>query len=70
VPSERLILQTLSSAETLLNTPLTCFKCDEPFHNMPKLKQHLEKEFEKEGKEALKRIAKHGRQRSSDEDIF
>lgn len=37
---------------------------------MPSLKKHLEKEYEKEKKTALKRIAERGRQRSSDEDMF
>ena len=55
--------------ETLLESPLTCFKCDEPFSTIPKLKTHLEKEFGKEKKSALERIRRTGRQaRSSDED--
>jgi len=58
--------------ETLLDFPLTCFKCDEPFSTIPKLKIHLEKEFAEEKKSALERIRRTGRQeRSSDEeDIF
>ncbi|GFZ45239.1 hypothetical protein JCM24511_02965 [Saitozyma sp. JCM 24511] len=63
-------IESLDSAEALLDTPLMCFKCDEPEHNMPSLKKHLEKEYEKEKKTALKRIAERGRQRSSDEDMF
>ncbi|KAK8865852.1 hypothetical protein IAR55_001000 [Kwoniella newhampshirensis] len=63
-------IEALSGAQALLETPLTCFKCDEPFSNIPKLKQHLEKEFAKEKATALNHIARHGRQGSSDEDMF
>ncbi|WWD17963.1 hypothetical protein CI109_102408 [Kwoniella shandongensis] len=63
-------IESLSGAQALLDTPLTCFKCDEPFSNIPKLKQHMEKEFAKEKEIALKHIARHGRQRSSDEEMF
>ncbi len=64
------IVQAMSSAHALLDAPITCFKCDEPFHSIPRLKTHLEKEFAREKEEALKQIAKHGRQTSSDEDLF
>ncbi|OCF32775.1 aprataxin [Kwoniella heveanensis BCC8398] len=63
-------VDALSGAERLLHTPLTCHKCDEFMANMPKLKTHLEKHFKEEKEAALKHIAKHGRQRSSDEEIF
>ncbi|KIR30433.1 aprataxin [Cryptococcus deuterogattii 99/473] len=63
-------VETLSATQTLLKTPLTCFKCDEPMNNIEKLKQHFEKEFSSERNEALKYIAKHGRQRASDEEVF
>jgi hypothetical protein len=35
---------------------------------MPKLKAHLEKEFEEEKKKALLQIRRYGRQRASQED--
>ncbi|WVW82189.1 hypothetical protein I302_104195 [Kwoniella bestiolae CBS 10118] len=60
----------LSDAERLLNTPLTCHKCDEFITNIPKLKNHLEKHFVDERASALRYIARHGTQRSSDEDMF
>nr|XP_019014889.1 aprataxin [Kwoniella pini CBS 10737]OCF53670.1 aprataxin [Kwoniella pini CBS 10737] len=63
-------VDALSGAEQLLNTPLTCHKCDEFISNIPKLKTHLEKHFQDERSSALKHIARHGRQRSSDEEIF
>jgi aprataxin len=46
-----------------LSATLTCFKCDEPFNNIPKLKAHLELEFEGDQKKGLKQIREHGRQR-------
>lgn len=60
----------MSSAHALLDAPLTCFKCDEPFPDVPRLKTHLEKEFVREKEQALNQIGKHGRQGSSDEDLF
>lgn len=60
----------MSSAHALLDAPITCFKCDEPFNNVPKLKQHFEKEFAREKEKALKQIAIHGRQRESEDDLF
>ncbi|WVF70890.1 hypothetical protein IAT40_005685 [Kwoniella sp. CBS 6097] len=63
-------VDALSGAERLLHTPLTCHKCDEFMANMPKLKTHLEKHFKEEKEAALKYIAKHGRQRSSDDELF
>ncbi|WWC58533.1 uncharacterized protein I303_101076 [Kwoniella dejecticola CBS 10117] len=63
-------VDALSGAEQLLNTPLTCHKCDEFISNIPKLKTHLEKHFQDERASALRNIARHGRQRSSDEEIF
>ncbi|KAI9631972.1 HIT-like domain-containing protein [Dioszegia hungarica] len=63
--------RALLGTHSLLASPLTCFKCDEPHHNVPKLKSHLEKEFQEEGRKALARIKKTGRQRtSSEEDMF
>lgn len=63
--------QALLGTHSLLASPLTCFKCDEPHHNVPKLKSHLEKEFQEEGRKALARIKKTGRQQtSSEEDMF
>lgn len=58
----------MSASGSLLDSTLSCFKCDEPFHNMPKLKAHLEKEFEEEKKKALLQIRRYGRQRASQED--
>ncbi|KAK6905606.1 aprataxin [Kwoniella mangroviensis CBS 10435] len=63
-------VEALADAERLLNTPLTCHKCDEFITNIPKLKIHLEKHFVDERASALRHIARHGRQRSSDEDMF
>ncbi|WVQ97221.1 hypothetical protein IAU59_004331 [Kwoniella sp. CBS 9459] len=63
-------VDALSGAERLLHTPLTCHKCDEFMANMPKLKAHLEKHFNEEKAAALQYISKHGRQRSSDDEIF
>ncbi|ORY28509.1 HIT-like domain-containing protein [Naematelia encephala] len=60
----------LYDAENLLSAPLTCPKCDEPFHSMPKLKKHLENEFAEEKASMLKRIRNTGTQRSSDEELF
>lgn len=63
-------MQALLGSASLLTSPLTCFKCDEPFSNIPKLKVHLEKEFEAEKREGLENIRRSGRQRSSDEEMF
>lgn len=62
--------QALEHAHTLLDTQLTCFKCDEPFHNVPKLKAHLLEEFEKEKKNESRRVAKYGRARSEEGEMF
>ncbi|EIW73692.1 hypothetical protein TREMEDRAFT_59866 [Tremella mesenterica DSM 1558] len=56
----------LNSSEILLSSPLSCFRCDESFGNMPELKRHLEGEFQARKKKALKEIATTGRQRDSD----
>ncbi|WRT64050.1 uncharacterized protein IL334_000978 [Kwoniella shivajii] len=63
-------VDALSSAERLLNTPLTCHKCDEFMTNIPKLKTHLEKHFVEERAAELRHIARHGTQRNSDEEMF
>ncbi|WVQ85417.1 hypothetical protein IAT38_007582 [Cryptococcus sp. DSM 104549] len=63
-------VDALSATQSLLKTPLTCFKCDEPLNSIDKLKSHLEKKFAKEKEKELRYIAKHGRQRSSDDDMF
>ncbi|WVR05793.1 hypothetical protein IAU60_002818 [Kwoniella sp. DSM 27419] len=60
----------MSNAERLLDTPLTCHKCDEFLSNIPKLKAHLEQHFIEERDAARKHIARHGRQKSSDEEVF
>ncbi|WVN90296.1 uncharacterized protein L203_105532 [Cryptococcus depauperatus CBS 7841] len=63
-------LETMADTPALLKIPLTCHKCDEPIHNIEKLKHHLKKEFASEKEKALKHYQKHGSKRSSDEDIF
>lgn len=63
-------MQALLSSASLLTSPLTCFKCDEPYHTIPKLKLHLEKEFAAEKKKRLERVRRSGQQRSSDEEMF
>ncbi|ODN84102.1 hypothetical protein L202_00116 [Cryptococcus amylolentus CBS 6039] len=63
-------VDALAATTSLLKTPLTCFKCDEPMNNIEKLKTHFEKEFSKERKAALRYIARHGHQKGSDDDIF
>jgi len=55
-------VEALYATEGLLSQTLTCFKCDEPFNNIPKLKTHLEEEFKQAKKEGLKQIREHGRQ--------
>jgi len=62
-------VEALSSASALLDHPLECFKCDELFSSVPKLKKHLEQEFQKAKKEGRKRIRERGHQ-ESDEDLF
>lgn len=63
-------VNSLLATHDFLDSPLTCFKCDEPFHNMPKLKQHLEREFKKERSEALEQIKRTGRQGGVDDSMF
>ncbi|WWC86152.1 uncharacterized protein L201_001025 [Kwoniella dendrophila CBS 6074] len=63
-------VDAMYDAKRLLDTPLTCHKCDEFMTNVPKLKTHLEKHFQEERATALNNIARHGRQRSSDEEMF
>jgi aprataxin len=53
----------LYATEGLLSATLTCFKCDEPFNNIPKLKAHLEEEFVQAKKVGLKQLKDHGRQK-------
>lgn len=61
--------QALPDVAVFLDSQLACFKCDEYFSNMPKLKAHLEKEWKEEKKKTLDRIRTTGSQyRSSDED--
>ncbi|KZO95764.1 HIT-like protein [Calocera viscosa TUFC12733] len=43
--------------EGLLKTDLACFKCDEPFKQIPRLKEHLEDEWKKEKRTAVKQKA-------------
>ncbi|EJU05530.1 HIT-like protein [Dacryopinax primogenitus] len=51
--------------EPLLKTDLSCFKCDESFKRMPRLKEHLEDEWKKEKRHAVKENARK-RQRGAD----
>jgi len=37
----------MSEYEPLLKDDLSCWKCDRSFPNMPKLKSHLQEEFDK-----------------------
>ncbi|KAK4686475.1 aprataxin, partial [Tremellales sp. Uapishka_1] len=63
-------VSALPEAETLLKTPLSCFKCDEPFHNIPKLKQHLETEFADEKRKETQRMKREGRRRGGEDDFL
>ncbi|KZT57048.1 HIT-like protein [Calocera cornea HHB12733] len=55
--ASRLNLNTAKS-EALLKTDLVCFKCDEPFKQIPRLKEHLEDEWKKEKRPAPRHSAK------------
>jgi aprataxin len=42
----------VSQYECLLKEELSCFRCDQAFKTMPRLKEHLQEEWEKQKKRA------------------